>query len=213
MNGTLEILYSRHSTIPPTRSVTLIIESMPGVAYTTGKDIDNDHKEIHFSTNYIEAIPEERLKQEILGVIRHEMVHCWQWNAKGTAPGGLIEGIADFVRLRSNLGKWNWQHDADGDWDAGYQHTAYFLDYLEKRFGDGSVMAINETLRDKKYEEDAFWQGLFGYDVKTLWKEYGKTFKDAVGKGKEAELKESQAENPTALQTNAVEGDALPPEM
>lgn len=39
-----------------------------------------------------------------MGVCVHEMVHCWQWNAKGTCPGGLIEGIADYVRLRSGLG-------------------------------------------------------------------------------------------------------------
>src|ERR1700739_1858927 len=40
-------LYTPRSTVPGTRSVTLIIRSMEGVAYTRGKDLDSDHKEIH----------------------------------------------------------------------------------------------------------------------------------------------------------------------
>jgi predicted SprT family Zn-dependent metalloprotease len=174
VNGVLNLLYSAHSHIPPTRSVTLILRSMPGVAYTTGRDIDDDHKEIHFSTDYIAGIPKERRKEELLGVIRHEMVHCWQWNALGTAPGGLIEGIADWVRLRSDLVPPHWKREVDGDWDAGYQHTGYFLDFLEEKYGEGSVMAVNEKLRNVKYDEDKFWKALFSHDVAHLWKEYGR---------------------------------------
>ncbi|EOD43619.1 putative pbsp domain-containing protein [Neofusicoccum parvum UCRNP2] len=177
VSGVLQLLYSPHADIPPVRSVTLILRSMGGVAYTTGKDLDNDHKEIHFSLEYISHISKERRKDEMLGVIRHEMVHCWQWNAHGTAPGGLIEGIADYVRLRSGFVPPHWKKEADGDWDAGYQHTGYFLDHLEKTYGDGSVMAINEALRKKEYDEDTFWEDLFGKSVKHLWKEYGRHLK------------------------------------
>ena len=45
-----------------------------------------------------------------------------------TCPGGLIEGIADWVRLRAGLGAKHWKQEADGKWDAGYQHTGYFLE-------------------------------------------------------------------------------------
>src|SRR5215469_3021069 len=90
VDGVLDLLYSPKSHIPPTRSVTLILRSMPGVAYTTGKDLDDDHKEIHFSTDHIARIPQDDRKNEMLGVLRHEMVHCWQWSANGTCPGGLI---------------------------------------------------------------------------------------------------------------------------
>lgn len=181
VDGVLHHLYSEHSRFPPTRSVTLVLESMPGVAYTTGKDIDDDHKEIHFSTDYIASIPSKRRKDEMLGVVCHEMVHCWQWNACGTAPGGLIEGIADWVRLKSGLAPPHWKRETDGDWDAGYQHTAYFLNYLEKRFGKGTVMAINERLRGRKYHEKEFWRHLFYEDVDTLWKDYGKAVEDKNG--------------------------------
>ncbi|KAF2837236.1 plant basic secretory protein [Patellaria atrata CBS 101060] len=203
VGGVLHLLYSPHSVIPPTRSVTLVLRSMSGVAYTTGKDIDQDHKEIHFSTDYVAQISKERQRSEMLGVIRHEMVHCWQWNGVSTAPGGLIEGIADWVRLKSDMVPPHWRKEADGDWDAGYQHTGYFLEYLEQRFGEGSVMAVNERLRDRKYEEEEFWTYLFGDSVTNLWKDYGqhlrkdvgdasvednKTYKDVViGRGKDAE--------------------------
>lgn len=44
------ILYHRpSSSIPSTRSVTLYLDDMDGVAYTKGSDLDNDHKEIRES--------------------------------------------------------------------------------------------------------------------------------------------------------------------
>ncbi|MCJ1319081.1 hypothetical protein MMC15_004414 [Xylographa vitiligo] len=177
---TLYILFEGNAAVPPTRSITLILRSMPGVAYTTGIDLDDDHKEIHFSLDYIAGIKNtssspQRQRQEIEGVIVHEMVHCWQWNALGTAPGGLIEGIADFVRLRDALGPPHWKKVSGGEWDAGYQHTAYFLEWMDARFGEGNVIRINEALRDKRYDEKHFWRQLFGKSVQDLWSEYSRT--------------------------------------
>ncbi|KAF2136780.1 uncharacterized protein K452DRAFT_292109 [Aplosporella prunicola CBS 121167] len=194
--GVLNLLYTAHSHIPPIRSVTLILRPMHGVAYTTGKDIDSDHKEIHFSTDYITSVPQERRRREMLGVIRHEMVHCWQWNAMGSAPGGLIEGIADYVRLRCGFVPPHWKQECDGDWDAGYQHTAYFLDYLDNQYGAGSVMAINESLKCREYKEKTFWKGLFGKDVEDLWQEYGRYLKSKDDKLEtEDELKKLKLED------------------
>ncbi|KAI9807450.1 MAG: hypothetical protein M1833_000195 [Piccolia ochrophora] len=191
----LGCLYGDDRSEPPTRSVTLILRSMPGVAYTTGKDIDDDHKEIHLSTDYIENISEARQADEILGVLVHEMVHCWQWNAHGTAPGGLIEGIADWVRLRAGFAPPHWKRQADGDWDAGYQHTGYFLDYLEKRFGKDTVRRINSHLRRRRYVEEVFWRQLLGEDVGQLWKEYGEWLKHDKDQKSEGEQGQSCTEN------------------
>ena len=148
---------------------------MGGVAYTTGSDIDDDHKEIHFSLNYIKDIASERQQQEIQGVLVHEMVHCWQWNGLGTSPGGLIEGIADFVRLKAGLSPPHWKKEAGGEWDAGYQHTGYFLEWIEENFGEGSVRNINASLQKRKYVEEEFWHQLFQKNVAELWAEYSKT--------------------------------------
>ncbi|KAL8807713.1 MAG: hypothetical protein Q9182_000524 [Xanthomendoza sp. 2 TL-2023] len=170
-----------NSHIPPTRSVTLILRAMGGVAYTTGSELDSDHKEIHLSLDYIAKIPSEprsRRRHEIQGVLVHEMVHCWQWNGHGTAPGGLIEGMADFVRLRAGLSPPHWKKEKKEHWDTGYQHTGYFLDWIEKIYGEGSVRRINEALMNKRYDEETFWTGLFGMQVKELWDEYCKTLSE-----------------------------------
>ncbi|KAI0599398.1 peptidase of plants and bacteria-domain-containing protein [Biscogniauxia sp. FL1348] len=167
---------------PPTRSVTLILRAMDGVAYTTGVDLDPEqHKEIHLSTRYLESVaPPSRRASEIAGVLVHELVHCYQWNGLGAAPGGLVEGVADWVRLRAGLAPPHWvPGDVEGDrWDAGYQRTAYFLAYLEGRYGEDTVPRLNEKLRVGKYDEEAFWGELLGRSVGELWEDY----KESLGK-------------------------------
>ncbi|KAF2010327.1 BSP-domain-containing protein [Aaosphaeria arxii CBS 175.79] len=192
VNTVLHCLYAHRPAhcIPPTRSVTLILRSMGGVAYTTGLDIDDDHKEIHFSTDYIESIPEGKLKEEMRGVIVHEMVHCWQWNALGTAPGGLIEGIADWVRLKAGLGPPHWRRHADGNWDSGYERTGYFLEWLEGKYGEDVVRRINEELQHCRYEEEDFWSKCCGKHVKSLWEEY----RESLGGGKDGNDTDGPAE-------------------
>ena len=147
---------------------------MEGVAYTTGIELDDDHKEIHFSLDYIKGISSRnpgKESHEIQGVLVHEMVHCWQWNGRDTAPGGLIEGIADFVRLKAGLDPPHWKRETGGQWDAGYQHTGYFLDWIEEKMGQGSVRKVNDALRVDKYDQN-LWQDLFGKSVEGLWSEY-----------------------------------------
>ncbi|KAI1470220.1 BSP-domain-containing protein [Daldinia caldariorum] len=165
---------------PPTRSVTLILRDMDGVAYTTGVDLDPEHhKEIHFSLRYISSVAppsSSRQSAEIRGVLLHELVHCYQWNGRGRAPGGLIEGVADWVRLRCDLAPPHWRRDqVPAKWDVGYQGTAYFLEYLEKRFGEGIVRRLNEKLREEAYDEKTFWTELVGGSVEQLFEDYKKT--------------------------------------
>lgn len=204
VTSVLSTLYKQsqsNSHIPLTRSVTLILRAMDGVAYTTGSELDDDHKEIHFNLGYIAKIPTEpssRQKEEIQGVLVHEVVHCWQWNACGTAPGGLIEGIADFVRLKAGLSPPHWKKERHDSWDQGYQHTGYLLEWIETQYGDGSVRRVNEALMNKRYDDDAFWTSLFGTGVKELWSEYCKTLPakddDAVMVEKEDHIPKDQLE-------------------
>lgn len=155
-----------HYTPPPTRSVTLILEDMPGVAYTKGTELDDDHKEIHLSMGYVKGIrrapagPTTTIggpgnhggdiagAYEIEGVLVHELVHCFQYNGRGKCPGGLVEGVADWVRLEARLGAPHWRRGTVPDrWDQGYERTAYFLAWLEGKFGKGTVRRMNEALR------------------------------------------------------------------
>ena len=58
----------------------MFIRPMDGVAYTTGNWMDGECKEIHFNSNYIRNLSKERVRDEIRGVLVHEMVHVWQNN-------------------------------------------------------------------------------------------------------------------------------------
>ncbi|KAJ5975782.1 hypothetical protein N7481_009489 [Penicillium waksmanii] len=199
---------SFNPSVPPTRSVTLFLRDFSGVAYTTGTELDNDHKEIHLSLPYIKhcttlADP----VRELTGVLTHELVHCYQHTAPPKTddepetkiphpPGGLIEGIADFVRLKAHLDPPHWKKPQSASeraskWDAGYQHTAYFLAWIEDVWvGEGAIGMLNDRLlrvgyvgEDKEKSlagEIGFWRGLFGMEVAELWGKYGQ-FLDGDG--------------------------------
>ena len=201
----LSLLYaSPSSPRPGTRSVTLVLRAIDGVAYTTGTELDDDHKEIHLNVNYVVKASKSKpsLRQEILGVIMHELVHCFQHNARGTCPGGLIEGIADFVRLRAGLGAAHWRREAEGKWDRGYQHTGYFLDWLERKFGEGTIRRMNACLRDEEGEWEegrVFGRCCAGRSVEGLWEEY----REELKREKDQDGMEEGEETPEAVPTHA----------
>lgn len=160
-------LYTLQDVPTNVQNVLLVLRPMPGVAYTIGS---RTHKEIHFSLNHINnsAI---RATDEIRGVLTHEMVHCYQYDAKGTCPGGLIEGVADWVRLHAGLGAPHWKEGRGEKWDAGYESTAYFLEWIEQQAGKGTVRNLNAALKDRRYDEAVF-QDLTGSSVHELWRLY-----------------------------------------
>ncbi|KAJ7201357.1 hypothetical protein GGX14DRAFT_465181 [Mycena pura] len=151
------------------RSILLVLRAMEGVAYTSGS---REEKEIHFSLAHI-VNSAARARDEILGVLTHEVVHCYQHNANGTAPGGLIEGIADFVRLRAGLAPPRWRRVAKRHdrWDAGYEKTGYFLEWVEALAGAGTVRKLNAALDGVNWEEGVF-ERLAGKPVRELWCAY-----------------------------------------
>ncbi|KAG6333900.1 hypothetical protein ID866_5185 [Astraeus odoratus] len=142
-------------------------QSFDGVAYTCGSHTD---KEIHFSLDYI-AGSASRARDEILGVLVHEVVHCYQYNALDTCPGGLIEGIADFVRLNAGYVPPHWKPAGTGRWDQGYDTTAYFLQWVELRRGSGTIRKLNGFLKGRKYDAKIF-VAVAGDPVDELWDMY-----------------------------------------
>ncbi|RAK98665.1 basic secretory family protein [Aspergillus ibericus CBS 121593] len=192
--------------VPATRSVTVLLRDIDGVAYTTGTELDNDHKEIHLSLSYIRTCTGYLDPvAEITGVLTHELVHCYQHTAPPQAqeiprpPGGLIEGIADFVRLKAGLEPPHWKRPTSAKersekWDQGYQHTAYFLAWLEDvRVGKGAVGLLNDRLLRVGYVgedggggagKEGFWKGLFGVGVQELWEDYGRYLDTPIEAGK-----------------------------
>ncbi|KAK3071523.1 hypothetical protein LTR53_008461 [Teratosphaeriaceae sp. CCFEE 6253] len=198
VQNVLNLLYDHDSIQPGTRSVTFVLRSYQGLAYTTGVDLDDDHKEIHICLDYLANL-KDGARHEILGVICHELVHCFQWAAEGTCNGGLIEGVADYVRLNAELSAKHWRQEAGGKWDGGYQHTGYFLQYLEERFGTGTVKRLNQGLRVGKYDEKKlFGSCCGGKEVERLWTEYG----EELARRKESTEQPSKTEEGKTIPTD-----------
>ncbi|KAK4847628.1 hypothetical protein QYF36_004118 [Acer negundo] len=148
------------------QKVSLFIDNMDGVAYTI-------NGEIHVSAKYIGSYSGD-VKREITGVLYHEMTHIWQWNGNGKAPAGLIEGIADYVRLKANYAPSHWVKPGQGDrWDQGYDVTARFLDYCNS-LRNGFVAELNKKMRSGY--SGSYFVDLLGKNVDQLWKEYKAKF-------------------------------------
>lgn len=147
---------------------------MDGVAYTI-RDSTGHRIETHLSSTYLSDLYHskngaELLKREIPGIVHHEFGHAFQWDAHGSAPGALIEGIADFVRVKSGYAPLGWkvpEPSPDTKWDEG--SATWFLIWLDDQF-PGLPKRLNQAMF-RKFHEDVFYV-LTGRSVGSLWKEY-----------------------------------------
>ncbi|KAL3651710.1 hypothetical protein CASFOL_004712 [Castilleja foliolosa] len=144
------------------QTVSLFVDDMDGVAYASGD-------QIHVSARYI--IQPGDVKLGFTGVLYHEMAHVWQWFGNGQqVPGGLIEGIADYVRLKADYAASHWVSPGQGDrWDQGYDVTARFLDYCNSLRG-GFVAELNKKMRSGY--SNSYFVDLLGKTVDQLWMDY-----------------------------------------
>ncbi|KAF7811034.1 Plant basic secretory protein (BSP) family protein [Senna tora] len=106
-------------------TVTLFVENRDGIAVTIGDGV-------HFAASYIENISGD-IKRDFNGVLYHEMTHIWQYYGNGYDKNPeIVEGIADFVRLKAGYVPSHWVQPGGGDkWNQGYDVTARFLDYCD----------------------------------------------------------------------------------
>ncbi|GAA6007614.1 hypothetical protein JCM10207_006406 [Rhodosporidiobolus poonsookiae] len=196
---------------PPVRFVTLHVRAFDGVAYTCGSDLDSMHKELHLNAGYVESVAgqsgqgkegDEKLRHEVMGVLVHELVHAFQWDGEGSVPGGVIEGVADWVREQVGLGARHWREGPGDDdkWDAGYQTTGFFFRWLSAHFSNPLLVPhLNLALRSSHWDEGAHLKRLLhGQDVEKLWEMY----KRELEKRKAGEVEE-EGEAPRPVPTHA----------
>ncbi|MED6173708.1 hypothetical protein PIB30_062200 [Stylosanthes scabra] len=168
----IDTLFGLNNNVAAVSNVTITVENIDGVAFATSDNI------IHVSAGYIERYPGRDIKADITGVIYHEMVHILLFNGNHTArpPSGLVEGMADFVRLRAGYVSHSWAPVGVGfKWDQGYEVTAYFLDFCQS-IRLGFVADLNKLIMQHGYSESYFHR-LLGMPVSQLWANY-KTFYD-----------------------------------
>ncbi|KAM3377267.1 hypothetical protein P3S68_009680 [Capsicum galapagoense] len=139
------------------------------IAYTVGN-------EIHLGTSYIQSYS-GNIKTEVTGIIFHEATHVWQWFGNSSTPRGLIEGIADYVRLKAGYAVSNWAQNGQGSrWDEGYSVTARFLDYCNG-LRNGFVAELNKKMRTG-YSNNFFVE-LLGKTPEQLFADYKAKYKTA----------------------------------
>jgi hypothetical protein len=90
----------------------------------------------------------------------------------------MLSDTVDWVRLHANLSPPHWKEGTGDKWDDGYEKTAYFLNWLDKNYGTGTVVKINEILKDREYDE-AIFQEITGRSVHDLWISYRECINDS----------------------------------
>jgi Peptidase of plants and bacteria len=84
---------------------------------------------------------------------------------------------ADYVRLHAGLAPPHW-HRAGGDrWDAGYDTTGYFLDWLEQQYHGEIVKQLNAAMNGINYNQLIFTTAT-GHPVEELWRLYCAQFEE-----------------------------------
>lgn len=177
--GVCHILYREPAEVRNATHLKLIIEYDPnGVAWKAGDGADI---EVGISTAHLNNIKNEGrdVAYEIKGILYHEMTHMYQHDDsdRDGVPLGIIEGIADFVRLHSGYPATHWSKDPGGAWDDGYTKTAYFLDWIEGTHPD-FVHRLNLSMdeRDNVQWTEQEFQNITGQNVDQLWSEYQSSF-------------------------------------
>ncbi|CAI0423945.1 unnamed protein product [Linum tenue] len=103
------------------------------------------------------------------------MARVWQWNGDGQANPGLIDGIANYVRMKANLAPvgQSTKPKCGGRWDQGGDVTARFLDYCDS-MRKGFVADLN--MKMKYSYSDNYFQQLLGKSVNQVWRQYKKKY-------------------------------------
>ncbi|XP_057779468.1 uncharacterized protein LOC130998049 [Salvia miltiorrhiza] len=142
------------------------ISEFPGYAYKNGDNIN-----ISASALYNMYRPRSVSKWMFTSVMYHEMTHVFQWHGNFGAPGGLTEGTADYVMVKS--GYYNQAYytrpGAGKRWDEGYGVTERFLEYCDSLL-QGFTAKLNKKMMYKY--SDVYWVELLGKPVDQLWREY-----------------------------------------
>ncbi|KAI8913200.1 hypothetical protein EDD86DRAFT_187419, partial [Gorgonomyces haynaldii] len=162
--GVKRLLYGdRLDCVPLKEQITFVLRSFDGIAHVIG----DKQKELHLSLDFLQG--QGVSLESMTGVIWHEMVHCWQ--STNGISGGLVEGIADYVRLKAGYPASGWTTAVrDQEWDCGYCTTAYFLEWIETK-SPCFVQRLNITLITEPWSYDLF-KRLSGHEVDDLWWEY-----------------------------------------
>ena len=167
----LRILYDDPRDFPPVKTLMVKVYPFDGVAFTKDGYHGSQGKEIHMSSTYLDKVSGDRRIMELEGVLCHEMVHAFQYDGDKSAPTGFIEGLADYFRMQMGLQPPHWKWKVPDKWDAGYEKTAYFFDFIERQTPN-AAKRMNLYLRDHTWSERDVFKYACGERVDRLFSSY-----------------------------------------
>lgn len=175
---------------PPIRkTMVLFADPSEGVGWTYGPEHDRaTTSHIHFATPFMAYLLRDAfsnsyalMSSDYPGVIVHEFTHAWQNDAKGTMPGSMIEGVADWMRTNEGYAPDHWElpsskHVRKTKWTD--ESNTQFLCWIERKF-PGFVEEVNricglETFHlDNRGQKRDIAKQVCGRTWEELWKEWG----------------------------------------
>ncbi|RDC54519.1 secretory protein [Pedobacter chinensis] len=113
---------------------------------------------------------------EDIDVVTHEVMHIVQDYGNSVGPGWLTEGIADYARYKFGVdnpgAKWALPPlKPEHHYKNSYRITARFFAWIEKNVKQGTIKAVDASLRDHTYKPE-IWTKLTGKDLDGLWADY-----------------------------------------
>lgn len=134
---------------------------------------------IHINSEYITG----SLEDEIRGLLYRETGRLWLWDGGRKAPLGLLEGMAEYIKLVAGFNVptpsvlMNVLDNAERVWDAGGLVTAMYLQYCEG-IKSGFVADLNARM-EKEWKDDLL-EEILGESVTMVWSEFKKIIKNKI---------------------------------
>ncbi|RYZ50498.1 MAG: hypothetical protein EOP07_22860, partial [Proteobacteria bacterium] len=164
-------LYGDQKDFTPIRFLRVIADPKMGGAYVTGHKYG---KLMAIGSEFIGSTLKNDRNGKIVysGLVVHELTHVYQKSPTSSdgSDKGLIEGMADTVRMYEGLSDPNWPtRDKSGPWNKGYERTGMFLMYVDQKV-PGFKRKLNQALGGV-WTKDTF-KSLSGKSPEEWWALY-----------------------------------------
>jgi hypothetical protein len=173
------VLYRKPAEVRKATHLTLLIKDDPLPGWKSG---DGAQITVMISTGHLADVKAKGgdVLTEIKGILHHEMTHMYQNDDKAPGEGtyaslgNVIEGVADFVRIRSGFPPDGAVPTKTGVWDSeGYWKPAFFLLWIDDQYPDFLYrMNLGMLAGDGvAWTPDAI-ASITGRSVADLWSDY-----------------------------------------
>lgn len=168
-------LYHSPKEVPNVEKVVYRIHDYDGIS---GKGGEPPVIHVSFSSDYLDkqikaGSSKDKIVDEIVGVLVHEMTHAYQQSCKYEGEGwSVIEGIADAVRYLEGYIDISLRKSG-GHWNDGYKTTGFFIAWIQQNGNSDFLYQLNQSVgKDFDWQWEPNVSQITGKSVEVLWEEY-----------------------------------------